>query len=802
MKVPLSWLKEYIDLPFPPIQIAKMLTLAGLEVDSVETVAPSFKKVIVGKVTEVQKHPNADKLCIAMVTDGVETHQVVCGAPNCRTGLKTAFAVVGATLYDEEGKEMKVKRSKIRGVDSAGMLCSAKELRLGDEHNGIIEFAEHIQEGTDVAEIYSDTVFEISLTPNLTHCGCVVGIVRELAAATGAQVRYPTIKVEEDAALNIPDLTKVTILDTVRCPRYACRVVKNVAIGPSPEWLQNRLTASGIRPINNVVDITNYVFLELGHPLHAFDYDKLEGRQIVVRDAQAGESILTLDNKERVLTGDDLLISDLSSGVAIAGVMGGLHSVVTNETRDILLESAYFLPTAIRKTSKRLGLMTDASHRFERGADPNGVLQALDRTAMLIQKIAGGQVATGVIEVKDREFHEKIVSFRLSRANKLLGTHFGISEIESFLQRLSLPYQYDGRDHFKVTVPTYRGDINAEVDLIEEIVRIYGYDNISKPKSYYHSSDLPDSSIFTFEREVRLRLISEGLQEFVTCDLIGPTSLDVLLGKNAPLEQGSIKVLNPVSVEQSILRTSLLPGLLQLVKYNYDHQNQDISGFEIGRVHFKKGDQYRELSLVAIVLTGKNRPHSWKNKPHENDFYDLKGIVENLLDEIGIEVYSFKNNQLGNLHTGRQASIYVGSSEIGSLGEVHPAIMRRLDVPQRILFAEIDLHELIRSRKGTPVMQPLPIYPSSERDWTIKLKDTLTIDKALTAIRSIPSELLEEVALLDVYRNEKLGPEFQNVTFHFVYRDKQKTVSQEGVDAEHVRITTESLNLIHELQRG
>lgn len=801
MRVPLSWLKEYIELSQSPIQIAKMLTLAGLEVDAVETVAASFTNVVVGRVLEVEKHPNADKLVVAKVTDGKEIFQVVCGAPNCRQGMKTALAKIGASLPEEGGKEFKVKLSKIRGVESSGMLCSGKELHINEDSDGIMEFPEGAAEGTNVADMFSDTIFEISLTPNLSHCACIIGVARELAAQTGAAMKTPEYTVTEGTG-KVEEATKVTILDTVRCPRYTCRVINNVAIGPSPDWLQQRLTACGIRPINNIVDITNYVLLEQGQPLHAFDFDKLNGKQIVVRTAQEGEKFVTLDGKERILSKDDLLISDMSKGVAIAGVMGGLDSEVTDQTKNVLLESAFFLPGAIRKTSKRLGLMTDASHRFERGVDPNGVVYAADRAAELMRLLAGGQIVAGVIDRKEKEFPEKKVSFRLSRANAVLGTHLSVSEIETILKRLGMPYSWDGHDTFKVTIPTYRFDMFGEIDMIEEVARIYGYDNIDKKIPYYTASTLPNTTIFGFEREIRDRLMGEGLQEFLTCDLIGPKMLETIKGTDAPLDEGMIKILNPTSVEQSILRTSLLPGLLQVVKYNYDHQNHNLRGFEIGRIHYKQGDQYREEYVAAIVLTGQNRPHSWKHKPHESDFFDLKGIIENILVELGIEGYSFRNNHLPTLHTGRQASIYVGESEIGTLGEVHPAIQRRLDVPQRILFAEMDLQNLYRLRKPTQRMTPLPIYPCSERDWTIKLKEKMTIDQVFNAIHSIPTTLLEDVTLLDVYRSEKLGNEFKNVTFHFVYRDKEKTIAQEAVDAEHARITTDSLHLIHELQRG
>lgn len=792
MKIPLSWLKEYIDINLSPLQISKILTMAGLEVDATLHLSAGFEKVVVGKVLQTAKHPDADNLCIASVTDGTETFQVVCGAPNCRPGIKTAFAMEGATLTDEEGKTFKVKKSKLRGVESQGMLCSAKELQLSENHEGILEFSEHFKEGADVAEMYADVVFDISLTPNLGHCSYVIGVARELSAATGAPVRLPEIRVEQKTDDLIASQATVNVLNTASCPRYVCRLIKNVQVKPSPDWLQKRLTACGIRPVNNIVDITNYVLLEMGHPLHAFDFDQLHGKEILVKDVVEGEHFTTLDGKVRILQKHDLLICDKEKPVALAGIMGGQNSEVTDSTTNVLIEAAYFLPTVIRKTSKRLGLQTDASKRFERGADPNCLIAAADRAAMLIQQIAGGTVCSGIIDIASQTFAEKHVACRFSRINHLLGTHLSISEIESIFSRLQLPFHWNGNDLFTVKVPTSRVDIKEEVDLIEEVARIYGYDNIPQNPPKYHGSILPDAPIFLFEREVRSRMISEGLQEFLTCDLIGPSLLQVVKGDDIS-EESAVKVINPNSIEQSILRTSLLPGLLQVVKYNWDHQIHDVSGFEVGRIHFKENEQYTEQSVVGIMMSGKAAPHHWDVKPRDCDFYDLKGIIENMLKEFAIEGVSYKENHLDVFHPGRQAAINVGALEIGSMGEIHPSIVRRLDVPQRIYFAEINLHDVYKVKKPQRKMTEIPIYPGSERDLTLTLKDEVPIGHIFNLIAAVPSRLLEKVSLLDIYRSEKLGTGLKNATFRFHYRDLKKTIAQERVDAEHARIVEEVL---------
>lgn len=639
-----------------------------------------------------------------------------------------------------------------------------------------------------VENVGEDTVFEISLTPNLGHCSSVLGVARELAAGGDAQVTLPQISFEEDASEPIESNILVEIGNQESCPRYACRSIKGVSVATSPEWLKQRLECSGIRPVNNIVDVTNYVMLELGHPLHAFDYDTIEGRKIVIRQAASGEKFTTLDGKERLLEESDLMICDAKKAVAIAGVMGGADSEVKDSTTNILIEAAYFAPKSVRRTSKRLGLMTDASKRFERGIDPNIINYALDRAAMLIKQVAGGKVCKGVQDVSSREFARKRINCRVSRINRLLGTKLSPGEIESIFIKLEFISSHDGQDTFVVDVPTYRNDLMEEIDLVEEVARIYGYDNIDKGLGRYNASSLPHAPIYLFEKEIRSRLVAEGLQEFLTCDLIGPTLLDTLQATEMP-QKVWVKVLNPVSVEQSILRTSLMPGLLQVLKHNWDRNTHDIAGFEVGRIHFKDGEQYREQSMASIILSGKVRPHHWDRKPAEVDFYDLKGILENLFNELRIPNVTFKENLLQVFHPGRQASIYSGDLEIGSFGEVHPAVQRRLDVPQRIYFAEINLHDLYKVKSSDAMMSPLPVFPGSERDLTLTVKEEVPVDELLKKFKERASGLLESITLLDIYRSDKLGPDIKNVTFRFFYRDWKKTISQEAVDDEHARIT-------------
>lgn len=791
MKFLLSWLKDYIDINASAAEIAKTLTSIGIEVDAVIPQSTGFDSIVVATVVEVQPHPNADKLQIATVSDGLEKYQVVCGAPNCRVGIKTAFAKVGATLYDRLGKAYKIKKSKIRDVESSGMLCSEDELLLSADSDGIIEFAEHIKEGADVAEIYGDLLFEVSLTPNLGHCMSIVGIAKELSAATEIPWRFPEIVLNE-GSISTASKIHISIQEKEKAPRYCCRIIEGIKMSPSPEWMQKRLVASGIRPINGVVDVANYVALELGQPLHAFDYDKIQGAEIIVRSALEGELFTSLDSQERHLATGDLLVCDRMSdgstrGIALAGIIGGANTEVNEGSSNVLIESAYFDPTCIRRTSKRLSLQTDASKRFERIADANLSPMALDRAVMLMHAIVGGEILSKSLDVSSKLFTAKNIKCRLARINAILGTNLSTSEVESVFVRLGFVSKWDAQGFFLVDVPVGRPDIGEEIDLIEEVARIYGYDNIPCTTPKYRSSLLPHVPIFLFEREVRARLLAEGLQEVMTCNLIGPTILKTI-GQPLMAPEATIQVLNPTSIEQSILRTSLLPGLLQGAKYNYDRQNHDLAIFEIGRIHFKEKELCKEQTQLGILMMGKSAPHHWSTKNRECDFFDLKGLVEDALHCLGFEKPIFKSNNFPIFHSGRQLAIYIDTLEVGLIGELHPLIIDRLDVPQRILFAEINLHDLYQKKGAAKKIAELPIFPSSTRDWTVTLNKDCVIQHIFDRVNAFPSRFFEKMSLLDLYESEQLGSLRQNATFRFVYRDRDKTISQTDVDQEHGRI--------------
>jgi len=796
MKILLSLLKDFIDTGLNRDQMAKALTMAGLEVDAVHDQSLGVSQVVVCKVLQVEKHPQADKLSLATVTDGEKTVQVVCAATNCREGIKTALAVVGATVLDDAGKPFKIKKSKIRGIESCGMLCAPVEIGLPGD-SGIIEFSDHIKEGTDVASMYTDTIFDISITPNLGHCMSVLGVARELSAATNRPVHLPSVQLNESAALSINDQIRVEVSDQKACPKYACRMLKNCKTGPSPDWLQTRLEILGPRSINNVVDVTNYVMMELGHPLHAFDAKKISGT-LRIRNGQKGEKFLALDGKEHQLDETDLVIADDAKVLALAGIIGGSCSEVDGTTENILLEAAYFNPVTVRRTAKKLGISTDASKHFERGCDPNILTFSLDRAAKLIQQVAGGEICSGTLEIGPKSFPAKKIACRVARVNRVLGTSLNGNELATIFQRLGFTSVFDGADLLRVDVPAYRNDINEEIDLVSEAARIYGYQNINQATFSSHSCPIPHAPFYLFEAEMRTRLLKEGLQEFLTCDLIGPALLGLTEenGHDVTEERSRIHVLNPTSIEQSILRTSLLHGLLGVVKYNYDRQIHNIAGFEIGRIHFKEKESYIEQPVASIVLSGKSRPDHWDRKPLEVDFFDLKGIVENIVNECKLQDVAFRPSSLPLFHPGRQAAIYIGPKLIGMMGEVHINVIRRLDIPQRILVAEINLHELHALVVRNTAFEEIPPYPSSERDWTVSLDNDTPIDELFQAIRKNATPLLEKSSLIDLYRSETLGSNIKNATFRFTYRDKEKTLNQELVDTTHQRLVAQLMQSI------
>lgn len=781
MQFSLNWLQEFFDSKLPLEDLEKKLSSSGLEVDAISQKSASFEGVVVAHVKEVKSHPNADKLCIATVDDGQNELQIVCGAKNCRQGLITALAPVGSTLIDSSGKKHKLKASELRGVQSNGMLLSAEELGLDEESEGIIELSTDYKVGEPLAPHFEDQLLEISFTPNLGHAMSHLGIAREASC----HLKSPYKLKELTATKKESDAYSVSVDSSQACPVYGSMLIKGVEVKESPLWLKNRLASCGLKSINHVVDVTNYVLYELGQPLHAFDADRVEGSHVKVAQSLQSESFTTLDQKERQVPQNTLLIYDEKKPIAIAGIMGGLNSQVTEKTQNILLEAANFDPTLIRKASKELNLYTDASKHFERKVDPNLVSLALERAASIICEISNSAQACD-IQLVQKTFEPKKLSLRASSVNRILGTTLNSTEIEKLLDRLEFKTTKNQGETLEVAVPTYRHDINLEIDLIEEVARVIGLDHLAKGSNQFSPSPIDDCLTYTLENRLHQLMQQEGLQEVISCDLISP-QMNALCEN----ELQEIEALSYMSSEQSVLRTSLLGNHLQILKHNQDRQNSDVHLYEIGKVYHQDGECFEENNVLAITLCGRKTPYHWEQKEDELDFFHLKGIIENLTDAFQINDGTFKKCEYKHYHPQRQAEIILKDHPKISFGEIHPAVLRKMGLKKPVFFAQIPLASLLSYSLKPLSLQSISPFPSSERDWTFTSFDHLEIGHLIDAIKSIPSRLLKDVFLLDLYQSEKIGIDKKNVTLRFVYRNDKKTISFEAVEIEHAKIISE-----------
>lgn len=772
MKLPLSYLKTYLGIQKEADEVADSLTLLGLEVEKIINKEPSFLHVVCAEILSVKPDKG---LLLLEVTDGKKNYSIVCGDLTCKKKERVAFAPPGAKLF-AEGSVKTIEKAEIKGIPSSGMLCSGFELGISEDKEQVYRLDVTIAVGTDLVSILWDPVLDISLTPNLGHCQSILGIARELAAFWKIPLQIPVYLVKEEIPLP-GDL--VAIKDPHDCPRYAYRVMQGVTVGPSPIWLKRKIELLGLRSINNIVDCTNLIMMEYGQPLHAFDLRKIEGK-IEVDLSSEDTSFHFLDEITRNVPKGSLFIKDQKKPLVLAGIMGGLNSGVTDETKEILIESAFFEPSLIRKTAKRLAIRTDSSQRFEKGVDPNGTLFALDAAAFLMQKVAGGKISK-FSNLQKKEFTPKKIRCRMQRVESILGQKISLSEAEGIFKRLGFECKLESQE-ILVSVPAYRFDLNTEIDLIEEIARIYGYNHFELTAPYFTHSSVPNHPFFFFEDKIRRSLVSENLTEILTADLISPNLASLVQ------DSGQIEVLHSKSEEHKFLRTSLLPGILQVLKYNLSHKNNDIRGFELGRIHFKKDDKYLEQNMAAIVLMGKEIPPHFDNGK-DVDFFTLKGVVENLLLSLSLlEKAKFTPSSNPSFHPFRQASLWIDDQEIGMLGEVHPALLEKCDIKTKVYYSECNLFNLMRLAPTSHKLEALPIYPGSERDLTITLPDELPIETILDKIYSLRSSLLEKVELTSLYKSEKIGTDKKNATFRFVYRRLDKTLTFEEAEKEHNRI--------------
>ena len=777
MKIPLSLIRSYLQIEEPLSDICQTLTLLGIEVDGIENETAPFSGVIAAEILSVKPHPQADKLQIAEVFDGVHRYQVVCGAKNCRAHLKTAFAKAGAVLFDSHGKEHRIEETSIRGTPSQGMLSSAHELGIPGDSEGILELPTDTKNGQDLIHLLWDPVLEISLTPNLGHCMSALGIARELSAALQKPLHRAKAHFSE---ISKATPFKASIVEKNLCSRYLGRLIEDVRIAPSPFWLQQVLRASGMNPINNAVDITNYILLKTGQPLHAFDADKIIGKEISVQTNDAPVSFTGLDGISRKIPPRSLLICDEQKPIALAGILGGENSAISETTRRVVLEAAQFDGMTLRKTARALSLRTESSQRFEKGIDAAGLNDALAEACALFAEFAEGKVVKEPIEAEGHPVKLREITLRPLHANKLLGTQLSLNEIESLLNRLGCKTHVKS-ENLRVTIPSYRNDLALEVDLVEEVARVYGYNNIEKKAPLYTSSPIPHDPDFLFERRVRRQMTGAGLQEILTCDLISPRLSSLL-------DIPSIPVLHAKSEEYSVLRSSLLPGVLEVIHHNLDQKNLSLSAFEIGRIYIPEKDRAVEVPMLAITFTGKARPHHWDIKPVDADFFDLKGTIEGLLEAFGITNLTFQPSKQAAFHPTRQATLHTNGLLIGTLGEIHPHLLTKLDIKQSIFYGEINLASLRDLAKTHVRMTQLPAFPSTERDWTLTLPEGTSFETLQEAIRSFHSPLLEKTEFIDLYIFEEEGISKRNATLRFTYRDPLKTLSFEEAEATHAKL--------------
>jgi phenylalanyl-tRNA synthetase beta chain len=790
MFVSYKWLQDYVDLTgVTANELAEKITKSGIEVEGVEVLNEGIKGVVIGHVLERVQHPNADKLskCLLDLGEG-EPVQIICGAPNVAKGQKVAVAKVGAVLPGN----FKIKRAKLRGEESNGMICSLTELGLEgkvipkDYSEGIFVFPADAEVGTDAIALLNrdDEVLELSLTPNRSDCLSMLGVAYEVAAILGREVKLPEIDLQP-VAEKASDYVKVTVEAKEDNPLYVAKVIKNVKIGPSPLWMQTRLMAAGIRPHNNVVDITNYILLEYGQPLHAFDLDRLGSKEILVRRAKDGEKFITLDDVERTLTADQLVITNGTEPVALAGVMGGANSEVTSDTTTVLLEAAYFNGGTVRKASKDHGLRSEASARFEKGVDPNRVRAAGERAAYLMAKYAGGDVLEGAAEVDVMTVEPTVVSISLEKINRVLGTNLNIADVKDIFNRLQFGVTIDG-DTITVTAPTRRGDIKIEEDLIEEVARLYGYDNI--PKTLPIGSSTPGKlSVYQKKRRiVRQYLEGIGLNQAVTYSLTSEEKAPQF----ALEKRDIIRLAMPMSEDRSVLRLSIMPQLLEVLKYNSARQNDHLGIYETGAVFLANGAdvQPTEKEHLAAAITGLWHSHSWQGEKKPVDFFVQKGILEGLFDKLGLaNKVKYVQAKVEGMHPGRTAEIHLNDEKIGFIGQVHPNVQKDLDLKDTYVF-ELSLQTVLEAESAPLQYEAIPRFPSITRDIALVAnKETVSGTlKEIILTAGIP--LLKEVYVFDLYEGDRMEEGKKSIAFSLKYVDPERTLTDEEVTKVHNKV--------------
>ncbi|MBW8864911.1 MAG: phenylalanine--tRNA ligase subunit beta [Verrucomicrobia bacterium] len=801
MKVTLNWLKQYVDFNWSPEELTERLTMLGLEVEGVQKISAAFDGIVVAQVITRDKHPNADKLSVCRVNDGNGERQIVCGAQNFKAGDKVPLILPGASLPLKPGEKepFTIKVGKIRSVESHGMMCSHEELGLDPEsvglkkEDGLLILREDAKVGQPFAEYLgrsgSDVVYDLEVTPNRPDLNSVIGIAREIAAVTGNELKIPVIQFLNTESEPIDGMVSVQNDEPELCPRYTARIIRKVKVGPSPDWLKSILEKVGIRSINNVVDITNYVMLESGQPLHAFDYHLLKGSgsntpKIIIRRAAEGVKFTTLDGKERTLTSQMLLIADETKAVALAGIMGGKNSEINDQTVDVLVESAYFKPQNIRATSKKLELRSDSSYRFERGGDVGICDWASRRAAQLICDLAQGQVLGHSIDTLPNPSAPKNLSLHFAKSKDLLGIGISHAEQIGYLDKLGMKLVEQTPGVCTFSIPTWRVDMKREVDLIEEVGRLYGVDKIpSTPPRGALGANAFDS-VYDQIGEVRRILTGLGLNESQGQTLVAKQDCRVKT-------EEIVALANPLSSDMDVLRPSLLPGLLNILRHNVSRKNYDVALFEIGRVFTNVNGQTKEERRVAIAITGQRALPFWSGGERDAKFdaYDLKGLVEDLLEQFGLRGIAFgKRAESTALFLESAAVTLGGKLPLGELGQLLPPLAKKYDLRDAVYLAEFNLDLLLSKRNPAKSFKALPQFPSSRRDVAMLVPETVTHDAVLAAVKQAKAANLESVELFDVFRGQGVPEGRKSLAYAFTYRAADKTLTDADVNSAHEKI--------------
>ena len=798
MKFTLNWLQNYVELDgISPEKLADELTMVGLEVDAVTPLYQELSGLKTGKVISVDSHPNADKLSLCQVSVGSDTLQIICGAPNVRQGMDVVVALPGTTLPGN----FKIKKSKVRGIESQGMLCSERELGLSDDHQGILELEDDTPAGDSFIDTSGlrDTMIEVDLTPNRPDCASVIGIAREAAGIYRKDLKVPFKSTQ--LAANSKSFS-VEVENPELCPRYAARLITGVTIKTSPWWLRKRLLSVGLRPINNVVDITNLVMLEYGQPLHAFDFKMLADRKIVVRTPRDSEkTFTTLDNVERKLDRDMLMICDGKEPVAVGGVMGGLFSEVTEQSTDILLESACFNAISIRKTARKLNLSTDASYRFERGVDPAGTIDAMERATSLICEIAGGTAEAGGMDVKVDQTPQTIL-LRASKTSAMLGVNLDLAQIRELLESIQINCKQEDNDTLKVLVPSFRVDLEREADLFEEIARLYGYNNIPVTLP---SVDLsyPEQDSQRIKRNAASQVMAQiGFSESINYSFISSEYDEILQLSETDKRRSHVHLLNPLTEDQDVMRTSLLPGLLENVRRNFNYQQTSCKLFEIGKIFYPNQDEPLpdEPTRITAVLAG-NRygNHSPLHFNHENtDINDARGAVEELLAEMRlvglspehqISFVTADNDSIEPFcEPGYGLTLLSGSQLIGTIGKLKNEILLNLGIKRDVYYLDLDLSALCTLKQAVKTFTSLPVYPSVKRDIALVVPQSIAAGDLVKTVLTSKEKLVEYCDLFDVYQGDKIDSSMKSVALTITYRSATKTLTEKNVEKAHAKM--------------